>query len=77
MNPQQVPNLGFQTKLWNRKSNRYFIVDGLSYQGHEIDSIGLLDLHNRTRVWRPASEIRQLLLDDVLELWAPVDQKIF
>ena len=67
-----------QTKLFNRKSNRYFIVDALSYNKQtEIDRVGLLDLSSRVRIWRPITEVRQLMLDQVLEEWNPSEINLF
>lgn len=50
------------------------MVDGLCFNGSEVTRVGLLDLHTRIRIWRQVQEIRQLMLDDVLEEWSPVDQ---
>jgi len=78
MKANQLPILGFFTKLYNRKSQRYFIIDGLGYNKNtEVDRIGLLDLQTRIRIWRPIEEVRQLMLDDVLEQWWPTDENIF
>jgi len=77
MKAEQLPILGFFTKLCNRKTQRYFIIDGLSYSNNEVERIGLLDLKTRVRIWRPVAEVRQLMLDDVLEQWWPTDENFF
>ena len=77
MKPELLPNICFHTKLWNRKSNRYFIVDSMHWSNSEVEKVALLDLGTRTRIWRLKSEVHQLMLQGVLEEWTPAEDNYF
>jgi len=65
------------TKLYNPKSGKYFIVDGLHWKHpkgeSELERVALLNLADKTRQWRPAAEIYSLIESGALQHWVPIE----
>lgn len=71
-----APNINLFTKLHDPKSNRFWIVDALRsgmVDGElQTTEVGLLNLYDRTLIWRPAAEVKTLLESGSMVEWQTI-----